>query len=43
MESHHGREDFFMMIIIFGKKGIMVSPACGRDVLAEHGSVALCR
>lgn len=42
MKSHHRRADFFfMIIIIFGKKGIMGSPACGRDVFAEQGSVGL--
>lgn len=39
MKSHKRVEFFKMIITIFGKKVIMGSPACGRDVLAEHGSV----
>lgn len=45
MKSHHRRVElvFLMIIIILGKKVIMGGPACGRDILAEHGSVGAVR
>lgn len=37
MKSHHRSAEFFFFLI-FVKKVIMGSPACGTDVLAEYSS-----